>query len=125
MEAWLLYGATLLWTVAYDTFYAMVDRPDDLKIGVKSTAILFGRFDLLMIALLELGSLGFLVILGDRIGAGPIFYVALAMAAALWAWQLWQTRTREPEACFQAFLQNHWVGAFILVGLAGHYVWQA
>ena len=119
-EAWILYAATLLWTVAYDTFYAMVDREDDLKIGVKSTAILFGRHDLLAIALLEAATLVLLVWLGLRLGAHAVYYAGLAVAVGLWARQLWLARQREPAACFAAFLNNHWVGAAVFAGLALH-----
>lgn len=119
--AWLLYMATVLWTVAYDTLYAMADRPEDLKIGVKSTAILFGDADLPIIALLEFITLLTLVVLGNQLDLSYWYYMGLAIAVALWGMQLWSVRKREPHLCLRAFLNNHWVGAAIFCGLFLHY----
>jgi 4-hydroxybenzoate polyprenyltransferase len=120
--AWLLYLANLLWTVAYDTLYAMVDREDDLKIGVRSTAILFGEADLLMVGVLEgLAALA-LIMLGRQLELGFWYYAGIGVAGMLWAWQHWCTRTRDTDACFKAFLHNHWVGAAIFLGIFLHFL---
>lgn len=119
--AWLIYIATLLWTMAYDTLYAIVDREDDLKAGIKSTAILFGEMDLIMIAVLEASALLSLWLLGNQLEMTLWYYAGLLGAATLWGWQLWQCRQRNTEACFQAFLHNHWVGAVIFAGVFLHY----
>lgn len=121
MHAWLIYLATLLWTMAYDTYYAMVDREDDLKVGIKSTAVLFGEADLLMIGMLNSFALLALIFLGNKLQFSHWYYLGLATATALWAWQLWQAKEREPEKCFKAFLHNHWVGACIFAGIFLHY----
>ncbi|WP_207905922.1 4-hydroxybenzoate octaprenyltransferase [Aestuariirhabdus litorea] len=119
--AGLIYIATLLWIVAYDTQYAMVDRDDDLKAGIKSTAILFGEADNLMILILQGFSLLVLVMVAARLELGAPFYAALGAAAALFAYQYRLTRDRQREACFRAFLNNHWVGLVIFAGLAADY----
>ncbi|MWV11038.1 4-hydroxybenzoate octaprenyltransferase [Pseudomonas sp. R-28-1W-6] len=119
--AWLLYLANLLWTVAYDTYYAMTDREDDLKIGVKSTAILFGEADRLIILCLQGLSLLCLAMAGARFSLGLWFLLGLFGAAACFAWEFWQTRQREPQACFAAFLHNHWAGLAVLIGIAVDY----
>ncbi|MGQ7816569.1 4-hydroxybenzoate octaprenyltransferase [Metapseudomonas furukawaii] len=118
---WLLYIANLLWTVAYDTYYAMTDREDDLKIGVKSTAILFGDADRLIIAILQGSALLCLLLAGNRFELGLYFHLGLAVAAACFAWEYHSTRTRDPQACFKAFLHNHWAGLAILVGIVADY----
>ncbi|KUJ84060.1 4-hydroxybenzoate octaprenyltransferase [Microbulbifer sp. ZGT114] len=120
--AWLLYTANLLWTVAYDTFYAMVDRDDDLKIGVKSTAVLFGEMDRTMTAALQLMVLFALMLAGQRFELGTIYYLGLAVAACLFGYQQWLIRNRERDACFRAFLNNNWVGAAVFAGIALHYL---
>ncbi|MCO6055941.1 4-hydroxybenzoate octaprenyltransferase [Pseudomonas sp. MOB-449] len=119
--AWLLYIANLLWTVAYDTYYAMTDREDDLKIGVKSTAILFGDADRLIIATLQGLALLCLVLAGNRFELGLCFYLGLVAAAACFAWEYHSTRTRDPQACFKAFLHNHWAGLAIFAGIVADY----
>lgn len=119
--AWIIYLATLCWTMAYDTLYAMVDRDDDLQAGIKSTAILFGDADLVMVGLLNGMALLALVLLGNKLGLSFWYFGGLAMAVALWGWQLWQCRERDRDACFKAFLHNHWVGAAIFAGLFLHY----
>ncbi|PKM22335.1 MAG: 4-hydroxybenzoate octaprenyltransferase [Gammaproteobacteria bacterium HGW-Gammaproteobacteria-14] len=123
--AWLLYTANLLWTVAYDTLYAMVDRDDDLKIGVKSTAILFGEMDRLMIGLLQGMALFALWLLGRQLGFGGFWLAGLTGAALLFAYQHWLIRVRDRDACFKAFLNNQWVGAVIFAGLLLDYLLQA
>jgi 4-hydroxybenzoate polyprenyltransferase len=115
--AWVLYAANCLWTVAYDTQYAMVDREYDLKIGVKSTAILFGDADRMMIGMLQAMFVFALLIVGNALSLSFVYYLALLIAAGLLAWQQWLIREREPRACFQAFLHNHWVGLVVFVGV--------
>ncbi|USD23704.1 4-hydroxybenzoate octaprenyltransferase [Microbulbifer sp. DLAB2-AF] len=123
-QAWLLYVANLLWTLCYDTFYAMVDRDDDLKIGVKSTAILFGEMDRAMTATLQLLVLMALVLIGQRFGLGAIYYLAVTAIAALFAYQQWLIRNRDREACFKAFLHNNWVGLVFFAGIFLHYLFN-
>lgn len=113
--------ANLCWVVAYDTYYAMVDRDDDLKIGVKSSAILFGRHDRLVIALLQGAALLILIQLGLNSGRGEFYFAGIALAAWLAVYEQWITRTRDPTACFRAFLHNNWFGMAIFVGLALDY----
>jgi 4-hydroxybenzoate polyprenyltransferase len=120
--AWILYGATVLWALIYDTEYAMVDRPDDLKIGIKSTAILFGERDRLVIGLLQLVMLGLLVAVGVMAGRGPVYYLGLAVGAALFAHQQWLIRDREPPRCFKAFLDNNQFGMVVFLALLLDYL---
>ena len=120
-EAWLLFSANLLWTVGYDTYYAMTDREDDLKIGVKSTAILFGEADRLIILTLQGLALLCLAMAGAHFSLGIWFLLGLLGAAACFAWEFWSTRGREPQACFAAFLHNHWAGLAILLGIVVDY----
>jgi 4-hydroxybenzoate polyprenyltransferase len=119
--AWLLYLANVLWTTAYDTMYAMVDREDDVRIGVRSTAILFGAADRLAIGLLQAAALLLLILLGGRLQLGAAYYAGLAAAAALAVYQQYLIRTRDPGRCFRAFLNNNWFGAAVFIGLALHY----
>ncbi|MCE0732783.1 4-hydroxybenzoate octaprenyltransferase [Halomonas sp. G15] len=117
-EAWLLFAANVVWTVAYDTQYAMVDRDDDLKIGIKSTAVLFGGADRFMIGLLQLVTLALLAWAGARLDLGGFFWLGLAAMAATFAWQHWLIREREREPCFRAFLNNYWSGLLVFAGIA-------
>ena len=119
--AWLLYIANLLWTVAYDTYYAMTDREDDLKIGVKSTAILFGDADRVIILSLQGLALGCLLLAGSHFELGGWFHLGLLAAAGCFVWEFWYTRAREPQRCFKAFLDNHWAGLAIFVGIVLNY----
>lgn len=119
--AWLLYIANLLWTVAYDTYYAMTDRDDDLKIGVKSTAILFGDADRVIILTLQGLSLACLLLAGARFELGGWFHLGLLAAAGGFAWEFWYTRDRDRLKCFKAFLHNHWAGLAIFVGIVADY----
>lgn len=119
--AWLLYIANLLWTVGYDTYYAMVDRDDDLKIGVKSTAILFGEADRFIIVTLQGLSLACLLMAGNRFGLGGWFHLGLVAAALCFAWEYWSTRKLDRESCFQAFLHNHWAGLLVFIGIVLDY----
>ncbi|GAB2904272.1 4-hydroxybenzoate octaprenyltransferase [Microbulbifer echini] len=121
-QAWLLYTANLLWTLCYDTFYAMVDRDDDLKIGVKSTAILFGEMDRVMTAALQLLVLLALLLIGQRFDLSTVYYLAMAVVAVLFAQQQWMIRNRDRDACFKAFLHNNWVGLALFAGISLHYV---
>ena len=119
--AWLLYIANLLWTVGYDTYYAMTDREDDLKIGVKSTAILFGDADRVIILSLQGLALGCLLLAGSHFELGGWFHLGLLGAAACFVWEFWYTRDRDPQRCFKAFLHNHWAGLSIFVGIVLDY----
>ncbi|MBP3364587.1 MAG: 4-hydroxybenzoate octaprenyltransferase [Pseudomonas sp.] len=119
--AWLLYIANLLWTVAYDTYYAMTDREDDLKIGVKSTAILFGDADRVIILSLQGLALGCLLLAGSHFELGGWFHLGLLAAAGCFVWEFWYTRDRDPQRCFKAFLHNHWAGLAIFVGIVLNY----
>jgi 4-hydroxybenzoate polyprenyltransferase len=116
-----LMAANVCWVIAYDTLYAMVDREDDLKIGVKSSAILFGRHDRLIVALLHGAALLILIQLGLNTGRGQPYYAGIAVAAWLAVYQQWITRDREPAACFKAFLHNNYFGAAIFAGLVLDY----
>lgn len=119
--AWLLFFANLFWTVAYDTMYAMVDRDDDIKIGVKSTAILFGKNDKLIILFLQCLMLICLYIVGDMLAFGWPYQLSLAVSMVLFIYQQWLIRHRERQACFNAFLHNHWVGMIIFTGILIEY----
>lgn len=124
LVAWVLFLANLFWVVAYDTAYAMVDRQDDLKAGAKSTAILFGKWDRLMIALAHLISLLLLIEVGVMVGLGRVYYLGLVVAAGLAIYQLYLIRKRNPKSCFRAFLNNNWFGAVIFAGLFFNYLVQ-
>ncbi len=121
-EAWVLFIANVVWTVGYDTYYAMADREDDLKIGVRSTAILFGEADRLIIFTLQCLSLAFLLLAGARFELGLYFHLGLGVALACFLWEFWRTRNREPLVCFQAFLHNHWAGLAIFFGVVVDYL---
>ncbi len=118
---WLIYTATLTWTVAYDTQYAMVDREDDIKIGVKSTAILFAEGDKLIIGMLQAITLITWLMIASKIEASWPVYLSIAGAGGLFIYHQRLIRLREREACFKAFLNNHWVGALLFAGLLAHY----
>ncbi len=119
--AWLVFGTALIWAVVYDTFYAMVDRDDDKKLGVKSTAILFGEMDLFIIAGLQgLLVLAFILI-GYRAELGFWYYLSVAVAAGMMLWHLWLARERQPAGCFEAFLKNHYIGMVIFIGIVLNY----
>ena len=119
---WLVYLGNLLWTMAYDTAYAMVDREDDLKIGIKSTAILFGQYDRLMIAVLQVSSLICLYLAGQAFGLGLYYNASLVVSAALFGYHQYLIRECKPDECFRAFLHNNWVGMAIFVGVALNYL---
>lgn len=120
--AWVMFAATLLWALIYDTQYAMVDREDDLKIGVKSTAILFGRYDLPIIGALQLMLLGLLTLTGMMTDRGWVYYLGLLAGAGFFVYQLFISRKREPKACFEAFLNNNHFGMVVFLGLMLDYI---
>ncbi|MDZ7645319.1 MAG: 4-hydroxybenzoate octaprenyltransferase [Woeseiaceae bacterium] len=122
--AWLLFGAALIWAIIYDTFYAMVDRDDDLKIGVKSTAILFGELDLFSIAALQGLMLFALLLVGNMAALGPWYYASLFVAALLMGWHQWLARNRDRPGCFRAFLHNHYIGMVVFIGIVLNYTFD-
>ena len=124
--AWLLFCGGLLWAAAYDTMYGMVDRDDDLRIGVKSTAILFGDADKLIVGLMQLLTLVALALAAREAGiASRWWFGGLGAAAATFMYQQWLIRDRDRDACFAAFLNNAWTGGFIFAGLVLHYTFAA
>jgi 4-hydroxybenzoate polyprenyltransferase len=120
--AWLLFIATVLWDTAYDTMYAMVDRPDDLRIGVKSTAILFGEADRHLIALIQGLFFVVMIMIGRQLHLGMYYYAGLVTAMGLAVYQLLLIRRRDPGECFKAFLNNNWFGMAIFAGIVVHYL---
>jgi 4-hydroxybenzoate polyprenyltransferase len=118
---WLLYAANILWSTAYDTWYAMVDRDDDIRMGAKSTAILFGDLDLVIQAILYALVFGTLLLVGQRTGLGVYYWLGLGAAVLLVVYEFAIARRREREACFRAFLHNNWVGMAVFVGIAAEY----
>ena len=121
LYAWLIYIATVLWTIAYDTMYAMVDKDDDLRIGVKSTAILFGDADKVIIGVLQCSTLITLALVGKQVDLGWLYYLGLVAAAAFFVYQQYLIRHRDRDLCFSAFLNNHYAGLMVFIGVAGHY----
>lgn len=121
-EAWWLLLANVFWAVAYDTEYAMVDRDDDIKIGIKTSALTFGRFDVAAVMLCYGATLGLIAWIGHGLGRGYFFYGGLAVAAAIMGWHYTLIRRRERLACFKAFLNNNYVGAAIFAGIAGDFL---
>jgi 4-hydroxybenzoate polyprenyltransferase len=121
--AWLMFIAVVIWAVIYDTMYAMVDREDDLKLGVRSTAILFGDADRALLGGLQVLLLIALWLIGQQAGLGPWYQASLGVAAALSLWQQYLIRNREPAECFRAFLNNNLYGMAVFVGLLLHYIY--
>ena len=121
--AWVLYIAAVVWAVMYDTIYAMVDREDDLTIGVKSSAILFADMDRFLIGALQAMMLFALVLAGRDMNFGGWFYAGLTAAGLLFLYQQWLIRAREPAACLRAFLNNNYVGMVIFIGILLQYVY--
>jgi 4-hydroxybenzoate polyprenyltransferase len=119
---WALYFANLTWTVAYDTQYAMVDKSDDIKVGVKSTAILFGQYDKLIIMLLQILSLLLFTTVALWLDLSWPFYLALAISIGLFLYQQRLIKDRDRSLCFKAFLHNHYVGLVFALGIIGHYI---
>jgi 4-hydroxybenzoate polyprenyltransferase len=120
--AWLMFTTTVLWTTAYDTMYAMVDRQDDIALGLKSTAILFGDADRAIIGGLQLSVLACLVMIGMQAELGLYYYGGVLFAAGLAAWQQRLIRNRDRDGCFKAFLNNHWFGLVIFLGILLDYM---
>lgn len=121
-ECWLLFAVNIVWSVVYDTQYAMVDRNDDLKIGVKSTAILFGRFDKMIIGILQLMMILMLLWIGLMVNLSGIFYWSLLLAGALFVYQQRLMADRERDPCFQAFMNNNYVGFILFLGMLVSYL---
>jgi 4-hydroxybenzoate polyprenyltransferase len=119
--AWVLFAAAVIWALIYDTMYAMVDREDDREIGIKSTAILFGRHDRLIIGLLQILMLALLGVAGVLAGLGFFYWLGLAAGGLLFLYQQWLIREREPADCFRGFLNNNWFGMSIFLGIAADY----
>ncbi len=120
-SAWWLLAANAFWTIAYDTEYAMVDRDDDLKIGIRTSAIFFGRFDVAAVMFCYLIALAILTGIGKLIGLGWAYWLGIVAAAAIAIYHYALIRNREREKCFEAFLHNNWFGAVVFVGLAADY----
>lgn len=121
INAWLFFVANIFWAIAYDTMYAICDREDDLKIGVKSAAILMGRFDRLGIGLMQMLTLGLLVIGGLAFGLGGVYMLGLLVASGFGLYQQYLIRDRDPKLSFQAFLNNHYFGMAVFAGIALDY----
>ena len=119
---WLLVTANLLWVVAYDTQYAMVDREDDLKLGIKSSAILFGDLDRHLIGLLQIIFLTILVLAGQQLSFSFWYFLSLVIATMLFGYQHYLTWNRSRDGCFAAFLNNHWIGLVVFTGIASNYI---
>ena len=117
MQAWLLLLANMFWAVAYDTEYAMVDRADDLKIGIKTSAITFGQFDIWAVMLSYSAALALLVLVGWQYHRGGVYFAGIAVAALIAIYHYYLIRRRDPAQCFKAFLHNNWLGAVIFLGL--------
>ncbi|MGD8576787.1 MAG: 4-hydroxybenzoate octaprenyltransferase [Thiohalophilus sp.] len=122
-EAWLLFVINVVWSVSYDTMYAMADREDDLRIGVKSTAILFGEADRLIVAILQGLVLFGLLLLGQQLSLGAAYHAGLLAALIFALYQQYLIRDRDPARCFQAFLNNSWLGGAVFVGLLLDFAW--
>lgn len=120
--AWLWFFATVLWALAYDTMYAMADREDDLKIGVKSSAILFGRFDRLAIGMMQLLVVAVLLLAGLSFALQWPYYLGLLLASGFSLYQQYLIRAREPQRCFRAFLNNHYFGMVVFGGIVASYL---
>ena len=123
--AWLIFIANVIWSTVYDTMYAMVDRRDDLRIGIKSTAILFGDLDRLIIAILQALLLADLALVGYQTGMSAVYYVGLGFALLFAVYEQALIRGRNPQRCFQAFMNNNWLGAAVFAGILLHYTFSA
>jgi len=120
---WAMLAANIFWAIGYDTEYAMVDREDDLKIGIRTAAITFGRMDVAAVMVAYAITLAILFAIGRAAGLGLLFLAGLAVAAGMMVYHYVLIRHREPERCFKAFLHNNWVGAAIFAGIAADYAW--
>jgi 4-hydroxybenzoate polyprenyltransferase len=123
--AWVLFLAGVLWTMAYDTMYAMVDRDDDRKLGLHTSALFFGRFDVAVVMLCHAGFLAGMAWVGHFWQAGSLYYAGLVAALACALWQFFLIRTRERDRCFRAFLSNHWFGLAVFAGVAADFAVRA
>ena len=123
--AWLIFLVVVVWATVYDTMYAMVDREDDLAIGLKSTAILFGDADVFVIGILQLALVAGLLMMGTTAGLGPWYWLGVAAAAASSVYQWRLIRKRNPDDCFKAFLNNSLLGAWVFVGILLHFTFTA
>jgi 4-hydroxybenzoate polyprenyltransferase len=121
MIAWLLFVANVVWSTIYDTFYAMADREEDLLAGVKSTAVLFGNDDKVIIAVLQVTFLVTMAMVGSQLELSFIYYIGVLVTLVLFVYQQHLVRDREPAQCLRAFLNNNWVGAVLFAGIVGHY----
>ena len=121
--AWVLFMAAGLWAAMYDTIYAMVDREDDLKIGVRSSAILFADMDKFLIGVMQLMMLGALVLVGRNMQYGSWYYAGVGSAGVLFLWHQWLIRKREPAGCLRAFLNNQYVGLAVFIGILMQYIY--
>ena len=117
LTCWLLCLANICWTIAYDTQYAMVDRSDDMKIGIKSTAILFGHYDTLIIGLLQIVAVFCMVILGLTNDFNSVYFTILLIASLLFIYQQWLIKDRDRAKCFRAFMNNNYVGFFMYLAI--------
>jgi 4-hydroxybenzoate polyprenyltransferase len=117
LTAWLTFAAAISMTIAYDTYYAMVDRDDDIKIGIKSTAVLFGSWDLSIIAVFQCLCVGLLWTVGQINHLGGAFYLGLSVMAGLFIYQQWLGRSRMSENYFKAFINSHWAALSVWLGL--------
>ena len=120
-----MFLATVVWAGVYDTLYAMVDREDDAKLGIKSTAILFADADRFIVGIMQLMVLGALVLVGRDLEFGHWYWGGLGLGGLLFIWQQWLIRRREPERCFQAFNNNHYFGMVVFLGILLHYLFTA
>jgi len=120
-QLWIPAVAVVCWTMVFDTFYAMVDRDDDLEIGIKSTAILFGRWDLAIIAAFQVATVTALALSGVAFALGGVYYLGVAIVGGLFAQQLYSARHRDRDGCFKAFMDNRWVGLALFVAIVADY----
>ena len=122
--AWVLLAANVFWAIAYDTQYAMVDRDDDMKIGIKSSAIFFGKYDVIAVMACYAIMLGLLGYVGKLMGFGKYYFIGLAAALLLALWQYILIKSRDKSNCFKAFLHNNWIGLVLFIGLAAEYYFR-
>ena len=121
---WVLLAANVFWAMAYDTEYAMMDRDDDVKIGIKSSAIFFGKYDVIAVMMCYAIMLGLLAYVGKFMGYGKFYFIGLAAAFALACWQYVLIKSRDKSHCFKAFLHNNWIGLVLFIGLAAEYYFR-
>jgi 4-hydroxybenzoate polyprenyltransferase len=122
---WWLLVINLFWVVAYDTEYAMVDRDDDIRLGMRTSAITFGRFDVLAVALCYAAYFAGMAWVGQFIGYGALYWIGWGVAIAFSCYHLWLIRNRERDGCFRAFLSNHWLGLAVFAGVVADHAWRA